>query len=182
LNDKETLKVLTLHYQGLDFLLNRDQCSTSLYISEVRRVSSKHLYLKEFLVSQDKLILLFNLDSFLQETFRVKSRGNPLLALLSETDSFNPETKDFLEKGFFPHLRIPSLHSGLLAFRITSATEISEVPLREIMPQPGILGSCLEKRGLLGVRFLANGGMQYLLDLEVLIRGRLLLEKERKGI
>lgn len=177
MRDDETVKVLTIHYEELDFLVNRDQCSTSVYASDLLAVKSRHLYLKEVLMIQEGMVLFFDLDQFLRDIFHVTPRGNALLGVISELTRFGSGTRKMMEKGIFAQIKSPRLLRDVVACRIASATEMAEVPIGEIKTHPRAVGVRLEKFGIWGVRFLPENRMQYLIDLDLFLGTGLLFAK-----
>jgi len=177
LRDDETVKVLTIHYEELDFLVNRDQCSASVYASDLLAVKSRYLYLKEVLVNKEGMVLFFDLDQFLRDTFHVTPRGNALLGIISELARFGSGTRNMMEKGVLAQIKSPRLLRDAVAFRIASATEMTEISLGEIKIHPRAVGTRLEKNGIWGVRFLEEKRMQYLIDLDLFLGTGLLFTK-----
>jgi hypothetical protein len=173
LSESEELRALFVQYDGVHFLLNRAQCASSLYASDVQRVNSRHRYLRELLCVGGERLLFFDLHLFLRETFRVRSEAGAQLALIASLGGFEEPTRELFARGIFPGLERLALDTGRVAFRVPSNTVMKSLQLGELAPHNGSIREHLIAKGIIALHPM-DGSMGYLLDLDGLLRSRLL--------
>ncbi len=166
-NAANVVKVLMLPYIPAQFLINRSQCSSSIFINDSRPRSDISLWLREDLVSGDLSLPLFDLDRFLSACFHVKSPGAAHLALIRTWDSFAPDVQvRFLERG---------LEDGSpLAFRVSSGTVMADMTAEEFSLSPAVVQAHLCRKGITALALPHEEGMRYLIDLDILLADCLL--------
>lgn len=171
------LRVLCSQYDTVHFLLNRTQCSASLFASNIHQMRSRHRYMREIIITDDGGILLFDLHQFWSDTFRVTTRSGADLALISEVELFSAGTQTWLQTKFFPQLSRLEPSTSHIAFRIPSNTTMITLPLAELESHDRTLRERLRKRGMMAVHPTTES-MGFFFDLELLVRSRLLFAHE----
>lgn len=174
MNADNRLKVLTIPYAQVELLINRDQCSTSVYIAEVRPRKTPCLYLKEGLRLKETLIPLFDLDLFFRDTFKLQPVGEAHLALIREKQTLSPSIQAQISQWEDLFYEEEEPRGDSVALRVASATIMTEVLLSDLRLQPGVLSPVLEEQGLLAVSFPPGGKMEYMLDLDSLLEKKIL--------
>jgi hypothetical protein len=173
LSESDELRALFVQYDRVHFLLNRTECASSLFASDVLKLRSRHRYLCELLCVGDSRLLFFDLHLFLREAFRARSDAGAQLALIGEVGGFEEPTRELLERGVFPRLERLALDTERVAFRVPSNTVMRSLPLDDLAPHNGSIRGPLIARGVLAVHP-TDGSMGFLLDLDRLIRSKLL--------
>ena len=174
MNADNRIKVLTIPSSSVDFLINRDQCTTSVYIAEAVSRKTGSPYLHEALKLQDRLIPLFDLDLFFRDFFRQEESGEARLALIRDRKTLSQDIVSKIagwEECFFGD---KETHAEQIAFRVSSATKMTEVRLRELQLQPSVSAAYLEKKGILAVTFSGDGKMGCMIDLDILFEDEIL--------
>ena len=168
------IKVLTIPYSEVEFQINREQCSTSIYIAETEKRKTCCLYLQEGLMLREKIIPLYNLDLLFQNLFKAEPAGEAHLALIRDKRTLSREIKEMVDKLEDNFYGDDELRSEMMAFRIASATIMTDVALSEFRLQPATLAASLEMQGVLAVSFPAGGRMRYMVDLDILFEKNIL--------
>jgi hypothetical protein len=174
LNDDLRVKVLTIPYSNLDLLINRDQCSTSVYIAETLPRETSCPYLREGLKIKDFIVPLFDLDLFFRNLFKVEPEGQAHLALIRDKKtlpSFVQDQISFWEDLFY---REEDRRGDKIAFRVASATVMTEVLLTDLRLQPAVLSDVMEDQGILAVSFRSISKLTCLVDLDILLENKIL--------
>lgn len=169
-------RMLYASYGRVHFLLNSEQCSTSLYAGEILPFRSRHPYLGESLGTDEGPVLFFDLNRFLCEVFRVQQSAGAQLALVGRLDRFSPTTAHWLERKVFPQMKRLEPLTDRVAFRLPSSTRIVEIAAEELLPHPQALSTHLSGLGVLAVHLDAES-CGFLLDLDRLVRPQLLFAK-----
>ena len=180
MSEAETLRALYLPYDRVHFLLNRTQCSSSLFVSGTRAESSSYRYLRESLEVDGTRLHLFDLDLFLREVFRLPSGGKAQLAVVAELSGYAVATRELFEDGIIPRLEasVPSR----VAFRLPSSTVMSSLSPVDLLAHNLSLRNLLVRHGFLALHPFADS-MGFLVDLDRLIgSGALLVAASETGV
>ncbi|HUW42387.1 MAG TPA: hypothetical protein VMV90_15375 [Rectinemataceae bacterium] len=173
MSESEELRVLFVQYDRVHFLLNRTQCASSLFASEVQEVGSRHRYLHELLRVGGRRLLFFDLQLFLRETFRARGSAGAQLAVIGELSGFERRTRELFRSSVFPRLGRLELDTERIAFRIPSNTVMKSLKPDELEPHNLSIRRPLAARGVLAVHP-TEESMGFLLDLDLLVGSRLL--------
>ena len=166
-NRAQIVKVLVLPYTPTRILINRTQCSSSVFINTTEPRSDMGRWLTEDLVSGGMRVPLFNLDMFLQEYFGLQASEDAHLALIRTWDSFCPA----VQQGCVTR----GLEQGApVAFRVTSSTIMADMQAPDFSLSPVSVQSYLCGKGIPAVSLPHDTGMQYLIDLDILFADCLL--------
>lgn len=177
----DPLRAILLGYGGLHFLINREQCEASRFIPESRKPAARNRYLRESLRVGDARMLLFDLDLFLVETFRVRSDAAARLAIVVGIASLGEGTRALLGRAVFPRLEAYRLATDRIAFRVPSDSVTTTLDIGELEPIRGSVRKPLLRRGVLALH-LVEGSMGFLLDLDRLVgSGSLFAGKTQEG-
>jgi chemotaxis signal transduction protein len=179
LNAENLIKVLTIPYSTMDFLINRDQCSTSVYIAEVSSRETGSPYLHEALKLQDRMIPLFDLDLFFRDFFKQEATGAAHLALIRNRETLSQEILSKLESREKLFYGDEETRAEQIAFRVASATKMTEIRLPELRLQPAVSARYLEERGVLAVTFSTGRKMGCMIDLDILFKDEILTAGRR---
>ena len=136
----EELRVLFVQYDRVYFLLNRTQCASSLFASDVEKVGSRHRYLRELLRVGGERLLLFDLHLFLCEAFHARSGSLAQLAVIGELAGFESRTHELFRRSVFPRLERLALDTGRIAFRIPSNTVMRSLRPEDLEPHNASIG------------------------------------------
>jgi len=176
LSEVERVRVLYLEYGMVHFLLDSRQCSASAYAGEVVQCRSTHKYLYELLQGGDDLVLLFDLNRFLCDSFRVQHEGSTDLAIIGRLDRFSEQSSRLLQDRVFPRLAHLDVAVDKVAFRLPSSAQIIELESDVLLPHPFSLAQHLERYGLSAVH-MEHSSCGFMLDLDLLIASRLLFSR-----
>jgi chemotaxis signal transduction protein len=179
LNVDNRIKVLTVPCSSMDFFINREQCSTSVYIDEVDSRETGSPYLREALKLQDLLIPLFDLDLFFRDFFRQDETGSAHLALIRNRESLSPTIQSRLKRWEDLFYGEKDKRAKQIAFRVASATKMTEIRLPDLRLNPSVSALYLEKRGILAVTFEEDGKMGCMIDLDILFEDEILTAGRR---
>ena len=178
---ENSVRFLSVPFTRTDFLINRQQCSSSVYIGEPVKRATSCTYLQEGLLYRDSVIPLFSLNLFLEKVFLDKPSGESLLALIRERNSFSPDVLAKLEKLEREFYGEDYVTPGKIAFRIASATVMSEIPVYSFRVHPPLLAGVLEKQGFLAVSFSSGGRIGCVIDLDVFFGEKMLAPASMEG-
>jgi len=181
LSEADSLRAILLRYEGVHFLLNREQCGSSRFVAESPKRSSGNPYLREVLRSGEVRTLLFDLDLFLVDTFRLRPGGAAQLALMVGLGSLGEGSRTMLGKTVFPRVGSLPLDRGSIAFRVPSNAVTRSLGLGELEPNGMAIRKPLLRRGIVALH-LMEGSMGFLLDLDRLVAsGSLFAVPAREG-
>lgn len=180
-SDRGLLNVLVANYGNVEFLINRSQCSSSIFASGFTPIPSKHRYLDRLLEVDGDLYLLFDLDQYLRDTFRLNTAGTAQLAVLVDMTTFQPATAAFLQQKLLPQLEKWGPDQDRVAFLISSNTAVQEIEFSLLASHPPVLRQHLIRKGV------ATGGFRddrilFLIDLEKLISSKQIFRKDTFSI
>lgn len=179
-SDRGLLNVLVANYGNVEFLINRTQCSSSIFASEFTSIPSKHRYLDRLLKVNGDLCLLFNLDLYLIDTFRLNTAETAQLAVLVDMATFLPATTDFLQRKLLPQLEQWGPDRERVAFLISSNTAVQEIEFSLLASHPPVLRQHLIRKGVAAGGF-RDDRILFLIDLEKLITSKQIFRKEKSG-
>ncbi len=179
MNASETglVKVLLANYGDIDFLINRSQCSSSIFASGFTPIKSKHRYLSRLIEVDNDLCLLFDLDLYLTETFHLTPTGTAQLAVIVDLKFFSNPTVRFLRQHVLPQLGQWEPDKDRVAFLISSNTSVQELKINDFSPHPPVLQKHLMKKGLVTTGF-CDTRIRFLIDLEKLIASKQIFRRE----
>ncbi len=160
--DNDRVQVLEIPYTPIPLLINRFQCDSSVYINRTKPRSEPIPWISEELVTQTGTIPLIHLDQVFQTLFLVENTGASHLAILRNMHSFplNVQSR-FMELGI--EATTP------LGFRIPSGTKMVNYSVRDFSLLPRVLAPFANQRGLLGAVLPGDGGMKFLIDMDLLL-------------
>lgn len=175
------LRALCSQYRGVHFLLNRSQCTSSLFASDVQVMRSRHRYMRETIMTEEGALLFFDLHRFWSDTFRVATDSGAELALVVRINIFSEATRTWLSEKLFPQLSRFVTCTDRMAFRIPSNTTMIALNVADLTRHDRRLQSLLVQRGIPALHP-TDDSLGYLCDLEQLLRSRLLfLKTEANG-
>jgi hypothetical protein len=167
------LQVLCSPYKQAHFLLNRTQCSSSLFASDVTPIRTRHRYMGETILSDECRVLLFDLNRFWSDTFRVSTTSSADLAMVTRVELLSQSTRQWMETRFFPQITRLRVCTDRIAFRIPSNTTILTLAPTELARHDRILQKPLVRRGIMAVHP-TDHSLGFFFDLEQLLLSRLL--------
>ena len=167
------LRALFIPYGRVHVLLNRAQCTASLFASDVYPLRSQRPYLRELIDIGADRVLFFDLHRFFCDTFSLQTSIGAQLAVVTDTQVLEPDTRAWLSRAVCGRLQRLGVADDRLAFRIPSSTAMRTLQLHELAPHSRVLRPALASRGLLAVHPEAES-MGFLIDIDRLIRSRLL--------
>lgn len=162
---------LTLTYVGMDFLVNYDQISASLFLDDTAPLASHNRYFQEQMSYYEECVPVFDLDLVLQESFGCKLGSLVKFVLLIECAACSAAHQAMYQEQILRSH--PELSTTYIAFKVSSHAQITTIALVELDLLPANLRQKQTANGILGLRFPPEGGIQYFLDLETLMFNRL---------
>lgn len=175
---RREIKLLRCDYQHVHFLLNRAQCSASLFASDIHEIRSRHRYMRETIAVEEDTLLFFDLHRFWSETFQVSTASGVDLALVARLDVFSDQTQRWLREKFFPQLSALNVSPHRIAFRIPSDTTMQTLQPGDLSAHNRLFQSYLARRGIMAVH-VEDRSLGFLCDLEHFLRSRLLFSLEK---
>ena len=158
---------LILSFPDTDFIINKTQFFTSVFVERERKIQSRVPYIRSLVEYDEELLLLFDFERFLRNTFRLRTESEYHIALVSDIAGCTDEHREFFStlrfKGTLPVSR------ERIAVKVGSHAEIQPVKLQELKRIPMNLRNYEAAEGLLGCRFTAGERLQYYIDMEDLI-------------
>ncbi|MBN2656044.1 MAG: hypothetical protein JXR86_03220 [Spirochaetales bacterium] len=154
---------LQLHYDSLDFLVDRNQFSGSTTLDGIYALKSSRPYLEHWSWYNNEKVLLFDMNSCLKNLFHCGQRGNTQLALIMEPEDFSDAARNFLLRLLG---RTGSLSSRYMGMIVSSQAEIRTMDLGEFNLLPPGVAQLFTKRGLYGCRFPREERIQFFVDLQ----------------
>ncbi len=171
---------LIADYGGVSFLIDRGQCSSSLFLDRVRPIDHPIRYLSSSVEYRGTQLIVLDLDAWLRETFALPGVPEFHVALIADVRTFSAEHRVALSAE--SHAHGPALDDARVAFRLTSHVEIVRVRVETLRPAPPALRTRLRSAGILGCRFATPSSIHYSLDVEMILFNILGLRKELVGV
>ena len=162
---------LLLNYQELDFFVSRTQFSGSTSIDKMVKSDNSVPYFDRAFTFNNKTVLLFDCDSFLQDTFHCKAVTSSQLCLLMKIDNFSKDNRPVIHKLLTTNPGFSTEYIGLI---IPANAEIAKINLDDIYLPPAGLKNVLAMKGIYGCRFPEKNRVQYYIDFEVNILNTIL--------
>ncbi len=174
----DELRVLYIPYQNVHFLLNRSQCSSSLFTADLQALKSPFFYLNELIPVDGISVLLFDLHKFCQDFFQAKTDTGAELSIIVHLDQLVPETRNWLKKKVFSQLKKLSVDTDHIAFRLPSNTAMHELDPDLLRPHGKSVRDHLIQRGVIAAHP-EKTSMGFFLDIDYLLRSKLLFFSKR---
>lgn len=169
---EERLHVLLLPHTPASIMINRHQCSSSIYIADTREIGAgqERPWLSEILISGDMELPLFDFDRFLHHTFGLSDQSPARLALVRTLDSFpEPVREKCREYGLADY--------GALAFRVSSSTKMIDLSPGEFQLPPRVLAPYLALQGIPALALPDSEHLRFLIDFDTLFELAILEER-----
>lgn len=154
---------LQLHYETLDFLVDRNQFSGSTTLDGIYDLKKGQPYLENWSWYNGEKVLLFDMNSCLKNLFRCGQSGQTQLALIMEPEDFSESARKFL---LMLLGRTNGLSSRYMGMIVSSQAEIRTMDLGEFNLLPPGVAHLFTKRGLYGCRFPREERIQFFVDLQ----------------
>jgi hypothetical protein len=155
-------------YRNMEFLFMEEQFESCEALQVEKRIKSPIPYISSATRYRGIIVPVFDLDSYLMTVFGAQSNGDAYRLLFIDFRTISKERQESVRK-----LKLKSgtgqeelLHLGI---KLTCASEIITLERHEMRILPTLMNEIQEKRGILGLRFLDDGKIQYVLDYEVIL-------------
>ncbi len=180
LNGSNPTKVhlIRADYGMVDFLINRDQCTSSIFASHVKPIETDKTYLKHVIEVDGEKCLLFDLNRFLMDTFHVEVQNSPQLALLSDLSDFSEASRSLIMEACEDQFNADLADPKRIAFLISSNTVVKEMDIFSLKAHPPVLRSHLFRWGIVATGF-DGKKILFLFDIERAISYKLLCRTTR---
>ena len=149
-----------------NFLINRDEISSSIYYNASDFSNPGSSMFQEF-THKNEDILLLDFDVYLNKYFSITPSGKSCIIFFFDIRRGSP-----LEKQAHIFMEAASgetLTSNTAAVKITGTAALQPIPLNEFHFFPEPVRSPLAKQGILCLRITETAGIQYLIDLHTLM-------------
>lgn len=152
----------------MEFLIERARFSAQLALDCEKTIRSPIRYLSSVTKYRDRILPVFDFDAYLKHAFSSESRERSGRLLVSHLSCFTEQGKRTI--------RSINLKSGndsakldYIGIKVSADSEIVNIPASELRFLSPVAPEIRETRGILGIRVLADGRIQYLLDSETII-------------
>lgn len=162
-SDENSHDFLLLHYDRLDFLVDRYQFSGSSSLDRLNPLKNSRPYLDQWGFYNGEKLLMFDMNRYLMDLFRCGQAGNMKLCLILEPDDFLEPGRTMLRRLLEKSGKLSMKYLGMI---VSSQAEIKTMNLREFNLVPPGVGELLKKRGLYGCRFPVEERIQFFVDLQ----------------
>lgn len=176
-NKKRVVKFLSSTYGKTDFLINKEDIFSSIIMESVRTVGSRLLYLSSVILFKGQLLPLFDIDNWLKQTFGIEKKEKSYLTLILRTELFSSENREYLKRFYWENGVTARFSKKYVALNISGDTVISGLDLNEMRLLPFSLIRRELDNGILGVKFLPGDRVQYLINIEEILFGKLIKER-----
>lgn len=178
MSETKNTRLLSSTYEKVDFLINKEEIFSSIILEALRTVRSSLRYLSAVTLFKGQILPLFDLDSYLKKTFDIEKEEKSYLTLILDAELFSKENREYLKQFYWENGVTARFSPNYVALNISGDTNISKVGLKELKLLPLSIIKRELDNGILGVRFLDGDRVQYLLNVEDILFGKLI--KERK--
>ncbi len=180
-SERDEVRVIRADYGRLDILINRAQCSSSVYIADTQPIDTGRPYLQNLIEVDGEPCLLFDLHRYVADSFQVKGETAARLALLCELSLFSGEGQTFLREQCFPPLAQWEPSERRIAFLFASNASVQAMTVFALAAQPRCIRSHLLDEGIIAAGF-DEKKILFLLDVErLIVTGRIFAEAVKCG-
>jgi hypothetical protein len=166
-HDNKLHEFLVLSWIEMDFIINRNQFSASVFLQEEMKYQEDARYFSSLMTYNGQTLPVFNFNAFLTDTFRSGIHSNFNIALICDISLFSRANQSSYRKHFLKNNT--DISSQFLAVKVSVHAGMNHVPLSEInLIPPGLRGK-LNNEGILGCRFTNKNNIQYFVDIETII-------------
>ncbi len=160
-------KFLILNYSEMDFIINRNQFVTSIFLENTTRFESGFKHITSLVRYYEQTLPVFDADALLKNSYNCRVNSSLRLALISDITSFSEKNRSLYKKHILK--RHSDLSSKYLALMVSSHARIKSLALSESKLIPQGIKMIYKQEGVLGCRFSEQGNIQYFLDIETLV-------------
>ncbi|MBP7738340.1 MAG: hypothetical protein KA369_20365 [Spirochaetes bacterium] len=155
---------IVVSYPGCSFLINRAQIAGSYYdgYRDASKIGKGPLRLIDI---DNRIFPLINFDDFIARCFHIPITKQAEMIIFARGDSPNAPKLPRIKKKSTEE----AIDTGTIAVQLSGKTGLAQVPLKDLRLLPSGLFPYLSSRGLLGVRFPADGSIEYLIDIQTVI-------------
>lgn len=175
LGDVKTTDFLNIHYDNVDFYVNRQQFSGSSICSIVAEAKLNPDYFRNITAYDDKRLLVFDLNSYFMNNFDSKLNGSARLNIVVDTDRFSYYNKKMIEQKLLADEKLYS--KRYIGCLIPGSSEIKKSPVKQFHLFSEIFTDILMNYGIRAC-FFSCKKIAYLIDLENIIISALLNQRE----
>ncbi len=158
---------LILNYADMDFIINRNQFITSVFLENTIKFESGFKYLSSLVKYHEQTVPVFDADALLTDIYNCRIDSSLKLALISDLASFSESNRSLYKKHILK--QHPELSGEYIALMVNSHARIKPLLLSEIKLIPSGIRMKHNKEGILGCRFSEQGNIQYFLDIETIV-------------
>lgn len=163
---------LIIHYEEMDFILNRTQITGSVSNIESRKISCQVPHVKEVIMYGNRKLLSVDLDSYLRYIFGIKEEPQVKLSVIVDVENFSKFNRETILK-IIDQDNI-ACDSRYISFSLTSRSEIRKLDITTLRLFPDTYRERYIHSGLIGCRFPEDNRVQYFADIENLFFNSLL--------
>ncbi|MCP4346630.1 MAG: hypothetical protein GY795_14030 [Desulfobacterales bacterium] len=157
---------LILNYPDMDFIINRNQFFTSIFLENTTRFESGFKHLSLLVKYHEQTLPVFDADALLTDIYKCRIDRTLKLALISDLATFSEMNRSLYKKHILK--QHPDLSDKYIALKVNSHARIKTLLLSEIKLIPHGIRAKHNKEGILGCRFSEEGNIQYFLDIETI--------------
>ena len=167
MEDPNVLHALRVPLERVHVLVNREQCATSVYAADVEESLHGPRYFRETIRLSGLDLRLFDLQTFLCDTFHTDSVGAAQLVLILPLERLSTRTRELLLAG-----PLQEVDRDQLALRVSSETAMRSLTISQLRPLSVTMRDHLVARGVIAVHPEPDS-FGFVLDLDPLLRGSL---------
>ncbi len=168
LNKQNSFSFLCVRYDNMEFLFMEDQFERTENLHVEKRIKSPIHYISSATRYKGEIVPVFDLDSYLVGVFGARNTDSACRLLVMNFSSFSKDGQDSLRR-----LKLKNGHDkellNHLGVRIPGSSGFIILARSEMRILPPLMHEVQQKRGILGLRFLDDGKIQYVLDSEIIL-------------
>jgi hypothetical protein len=178
---QKELIFLRAHYANMEFLFSRAQFASSSELKSEKRIKSPIRYISSFTQYNEQVLPIFDFNSYLENVFGARAETDNRMLLVLNISSLSDSSKGSLSGLNLKHgSDVQKLE--YFGIKIVGTSEIIVLRRNEMMILPPLMKEVQNKRGILGLRFLEDGKIQYILDLEIILLNNILHKQEEAAL
>ena len=177
IHQENHLQFLNLKSKSHDFLINKEQITSSVIFDKSVKIKSFLKYLTQGAIVENEKIITFNLDDFVCDLFQIDlHQDNPGL-LITNFNGFCSQNQAFFQNFLKSRKLDQILSNNKVALKFDSEILIEEIKIKEFYEYPSSVNQKLTENGLKLIRFKNEKKIQILMDIEEIIFNFLIRKK-----
>jgi hypothetical protein len=162
------LLFLCSRYENMDFLVAKNQVGNRFLPENEKKIRSAVRFLSSIVRFEGKILPVFDFDSYLRSVFEARAINTQCIFLVSSIGKMGDACREAI---LGLDLKLGNDYEKIerICVKVPGSSETVTLPKNEMKILPPLMHEVQNTRGILGLRFIDEGKIQYILDMEIIL-------------